>query len=201
MFVQRTLACLACAAAWLLPAASQAQGVDSGSRASGSSSLIGAWPARGYLGLSLGHSRNELSCRLPDLGCENAPVAAHLYGGYMLSRHVALEVGYLDLARLQRELGPARPQGLNLSLVGRARVGPSLGLFGHLGTTYGRADAGTAALPATEAGFGLSYGAGVSWSFSPRGSATLGWDSQELRLPGTGRDTMHSARLGLQWRY
>jgi hypothetical protein len=204
MFVQRTLACLACAAASSLPAAAEAQGLDSGSRAGSSSSIIGAWPSRSYLGLNLGRTRNELSCEMPGLGCDMRSAATHLYGGYMLNRHMALEVGYLDFDRLQRELGPTRAQGLHLSLVGRAQIGEALGVFGHLGTTYSRSDTsalGAAAAPGAESGFGLSYGAGVSWAFSPRGSATLGWDSQELRLPGMGRDTLRTTRLGLQWRY
>lgn len=154
MFVRRTLACLACAAASALPAVAAAQGPDGASRASGFSSVIGVWPVRGHLGLSLGHSRQEIS-----------------YVG----------------------------------LVGRTQASESLGFFGHIGTAYARPETSTlgaaAAPPGSDPGYGLSYGAGVSWAFSPRGSATFRLDTQEMRLPGAGRDTLRSARLGLQWRY
>ena len=81
-----------------------------------------------------------------------------------------------------------------ISVVGKANIGGgSFGLFGRVGS--GSA-ARTFAL-GTDAGFGLSYGAGLSWDFSPRASATLGWDSYDLRPGGAVRSTS----LGLQLRY
>jgi hypothetical protein len=81
-----------------------------------------------------------------------------------------------------------------VSLVGRAGFAESpWALFGRVGSTTG---ARTHALGA-EAGFGLTYGAGLSWYLSPRTTATVGWDSYDLRLGGTVRATS----LGVQWRY
>ena len=65
----------------------------------------------------------------------------------------------------------------------------------------------TAALAASgiaagsEQGFGLSYGAGVSYDFTPRLSATLELDSNDFRFAGGGRDPVRSTSLGLQYRY
>ncbi|MBC5765333.1 hypothetical protein [Ramlibacter albus] len=82
-----------------------------------------------------------------------------------------------------------------LSFVGRASVGDtSFNLFGKVGST---SHVRTYALGA-DAGFGLAYGAGVSWDFSPRASATIAWDSYDLR-PGSG--AVRSTSLGLQLRY
>ena len=81
-----------------------------------------------------------------------------------------------------------------VSVVGKASFGSSsFGLFGRVGS--GSA-ARTYAL-GTDTGFGLSYGAGLSWDFSPRASATLGWDSYDLRPGGAVRSTS----LGLRLRY
>jgi OmpA-OmpF porin, OOP family len=91
---------------------------------------------------------------------------------------------------------------MNLSLVGNAPLGTSWRLFGKLGTT-GRPETsilGAGVAPGTEPGFGLSYGAGLSFAVTPRLSATLEWDSNDFRFPGAGRE-VRSTSLGLQYRY
>jgi opacity protein-like surface antigen len=112
-------------------------------------------------------------------------------------------MGYVQLGKLERG-GTARAEGLNVSLVGKAPVNASWGVFGKLGTTWGRTDttalAAGAATPGSESGFGFSYGAGVSWALSPRTTATLGWESYDFRFAG-GRDPVRTTSLGLQWRY
>ncbi len=129
---------------------------------------------------------------------------SRLYGGAMMGNHWGVEIGYLDLGRIAREGGKTHAQGLNLSLVGKAPLVSALGVFGRLGTTYGRTETSTssAAIAAgTEKGFGLSYGAGLSYDFTPRLSATLEWDSNDFRFAGGGRDPVRSTSLGLQYRY
>jgi OmpA-OmpF porin, OOP family len=81
-----------------------------------------------------------------------------------------------------------------LSVVGKASVGVSpFNLFGKVGST---SVVRTYALGA-DSGFGLSFGAGVSWEISPRASATVAWDTYDLR----GSAPVRSTSLGLQWRY
>ena len=159
--------------------------------------------SRGYLGLSLGRSSYKLSCPTTSLTCDDADTAVRAYGGAMLGNHWGVEIGYLDLGRIAREGGTTKAQGLNLSLVGKAPLASSLGIFGRLGTTYGRTEtsASSAAIAiGTEKGFGLSYGAGLSYDFTPRLSATLEWDSNDFRFSG-GREPVRSTSLGLQYRY
>jgi OOP family OmpA-OmpF porin len=104
---------------------------------------------------------------------------------------LGLSVQRNDL-RLPCSTGPGSCE--ELSLVGRASFGATpFGLYGKLGTTYPRNF-----MPGTDSAAGLSYGAGVSWDFSPRASATLGWDSYDLRLGGS---PVRATSLGLQWRY
>lgn len=157
-----------------------------------------------YLGLSLGRSTYKLSCPTASLTCDDSDTAVRLYGGTMVGNHWGVEIGYLDLGRMAREGGKTRAQGLNLSLVGKAPLVSALGVFGRLGTTYGRTEttaSGAAIAAGTERGFGLSYGAGLSYDFTPRLSATLEWDSNDFRFAGGGRDPVRSTSLGLQYRY
>ncbi len=116
---------------------------------------------------------------------------------------LGLQLRYVDTVR-PAAIGETRPQGMNLSFVGNARLGPSLGVFGKLGRTYGRTDTSNLARsPAlgAEQNFGLSFGAGVSYAFTQRLSATLELDSNDYRFAGTSRDPVRSASLGLQYRY
>lgn len=157
------------------------------------------WPAgaKPALGLALGRS-TLLPCAPESftLACSQAP-------GNQPQR-LALEFNTMDMARLDRGGSTVRAQGLNLSVVGKTRVLSSLGLYGKLGATWGRTEStavgGSNGASGTEAGFGVSYGAGVSWEFTPSVSATLSWDSYDFRFAG-GRDPVRTTNLGLQWKY
>lgn len=169
-------------------------------------SVIGAWPGRaqGAPGLNLARARYALPCSLGSFLCSDEERRPALLGGTARSDRWSVEMGYVQLSRLERG-GAARAEGLNVSLVGKAPLGSSWGLYGKLGTTLGRTD--TAAMgagpaqPGSESGFGFSYGAGVSWALSRRTTATLGWDSYDFRFAGGGRDPVRATSLGLQWRY
>lgn len=166
----------------------------------GSSWLPGS---RTYLGLTLGRSQTDLSCSAASLLCDRQDRSAQLYAGTMIGNFWGVELGYIDMGRAARAGSETRAQGLNLSLIGRARVANSLGVFGKVGTTYGRTETsslGAGIATASGQGFGLSYGAGLSFDFTPRLSATLEWDSNDLRFGG-GRDPVRSTSLGLQFRY
>lgn len=80
-----------------------------------------------------------------------------------------------------------------MSVVGKASFGEGFGLFGKVGSSYARSYA-----LGSDSGSGLTYGAGISWDLSPRASATLGWESYDLRLGGP---ALRSTSLGLQLRY
>lgn len=207
MAVLRPLICFIFAAANLCaPAAAQMAVAPQGDPAVQSTTRTAWLPGeRSYLGLNLSRSRYNVSCGTMALLCDDSDRAAQLYAGTMIGNFWAVELGYLDMGRIARAGGETRAQGLNLSLVGKAQVARSFGVFGKLGTTYGRSE--TFALGASsvatgaENGFGLSFGAGVSVDFTPRLSATLEWDSNDFRFAGGGRDPVRSTSLGLQYRY
>jgi OOP family OmpA-OmpF porin len=206
MAVLRTLLGLLFAGGALCaPAAAQLAVGTEASPAIGSAPRASGLPGtRTYLGLNLSRSRYSVSCGTTALLCDDSNRVPQLYAGPMIGNFWGVELGYLDMGRIARAGSETRAQGLNLSLVGKAQVARSFGVFGKVGTTYGRSD--TAAMGASsiatgpEYGFGLSYGAGVSVDFTPRLSATLEWDSNDFRFSG-GRDPVRSTSLGLQYRY
>ena len=201
MAALRSLLCLvtaAVAAAWI-PAAAQvslpAPRAEDPPR--------GVWlpGGRSYLGLNPGRSPYQLSCESTAWLCDGRDRPSELFMGTMAGDFWGVELGYLTLGRLAPGLGESR-QGLSLSLVGKTRMGASLGLFGKVGA---RADtsvmgASGSAMGAAQ-GVGLSYGAGLSFDFSPRLSASLEWDSNDFRFASGGRDPVRSTSLGLRFRY
>jgi OOP family OmpA-OmpF porin len=160
---------------------------------------------RGYVGLSLGRSRYSAPCGPAVFNCDSTDNSVQIAAGSMLGNFWGVELGYLDMGRISRGGGTTRAKGLDLSLVGKVPLWQSLGVFGKLGTTYGRTE--TSAGPGSnlptgsERGFGLSYGAGVSYDFTPQLSATLGLDSHDFRFAGSGRDAVRSTSLGMQYKY
>jgi opacity protein-like surface antigen len=160
---------------------------------------------RGYIGLSLGPSRYSAPCGATSFNCDSTDNSVQIHTGTMPNNFWGVELGYIDMGRMSRGGGTTRAQGFNLSLVAKAPLWQSLGVFGKLGTTYGRTESsallGSGVNNGSDRGFGLSYGAGVSYDFTPRLSATLAWDSNDFRFAGSGRDTVRSTSLGLQYKY
>ena len=192
-------ACIACGAF--------AQPTSGSSTADPSASARSLVPGkgRGYIGLSLGRSHYTSSCGATSFSCDSNGNAVEISVGSMLGNFWGVELGYLDMGRISRGGGTTRARGLDLSLVGKTPVWEALGVFGKVGTTYGRtettADAGSTTATGSERGFGLSYGAGVSYDFTPQLSATLALESHDFRFAGGARDPVRSTSLGLQYKY
>jgi OOP family OmpA-OmpF porin len=201
MTALRDLLCFVPAATALaLPFAAYSQAPAS----SNSAWQAGWYPSpRSSLGLHLGRSQSGLPCGNTVLICDAADQSTQIQASAMVGKFWGVEMGYAESGRLAATEG--RAQGLNLSLVGKAPLGQSLGVFGKLGTTYAaRSDTsilGAGPAPGPGPAVGLSYGAGVRFAFTPRLSATLEWDSNDFRIPGSGREPVRSTSLGLQYRY
>jgi OOP family OmpA-OmpF porin len=171
-----------------------------------SSPPAGVWlpGGRSYLGLNLGRSLST-ACSSTALTCGNTQPSAQFYSGTMLGRFWGVELAYSNTPRIARPPGDAPAQGLTLSLLGRTQLMPSVGLYGKLGTTYGRGEssalAATRSVSGGDRGFGLSFGAGLSFDFTPRLSATLQWDSTDAPVISGGRDPVRSTSLGLKYSY
>ena len=192
-------ACIACSAF-----AQPTSGSSTADTSASAGSLVPG-KGRGYIGLSLGRSHYTSSCGATSFNCDSNGNAVEISVGSMLGNFWGVELGYLDMGRISRGGGTTRARGLDLSLVGKTPVWDALGVFGKVGTTYGRtetsAGAGSTAATGSERGFGLSYGAGVSYDFTPQLSATLALESHDFRFAGGARDPVRSTSLGLQYKY
>ena len=204
IFVQSVLA--AALSVLSLSATAQASGAGSGPLVpDGASNPWLSAGGRGYLGLNIGRSEYRLHCGFAALSCDDRDNAINLTAGAMGGSFWSTEIGYINMGRATRFGGEVKAHGLNLSVVGRTPRVWSFGLFGKVGAIYGLTETssapGSGLAPGSENGFGLSYGAGVSVDFTPKLSATLGWDSYDVRFGGGNRDPVRATTLGLQYRY
>jgi OOP family OmpA-OmpF porin len=207
MISSRTLARTATAAASLalLATAALAQNQPYNTAASSRDSGL-PYLKGGYIGGSLGRSKYDLSNNgTGPFGSDDHDTAAKIYGGGMFNQNFGLELGYIHFGEIDRAGGSTRAQGLNLSLVGKAPLGDRFDVFGKLGTTYGWTRTSTAVasgLPGgKENGFGVSYGVGGSYYFTPQLAGVLEWESHDLKFAGTGRDQIKAVTVGLRYNY
>ncbi|MEJ5990730.1 hypothetical protein WG902_12075 [Ramlibacter sp. PS3R-8] len=148
------------------------------------------------LGLRAGAADFRVPCGSVAVPCEGGSTSTLLYSSASAPRSISMQVGNLDAGFTPRM---ARPQGMNISLVGKTGVAPDLGVYGRVGTFFGKS--GPSLTPSSHGeGSGLSYGMGVSFELSRRASASVGVDSYDFRT-ATGESQVRAASLGLQWRY
>ncbi len=195
------LAVAAIATLAALPAASQTT-TTTPSASSGSSWMPGM--NRGYMGLNIGRSDFRTGCGTGAFACDDSDTAGSIYFGSMFRDNWGAELGYVNMGRVARGGGDTKAHGLNLSLVGKAPLSSQFSLLGKIGTTYGRTEtsavAGSGVTSGSDNGFGLSYGIGASWDFTPNVAATINWDSHDFRFAG-GRDQVRMTSVGLQYKF
>ena len=202
MTVLKSLTLIA-AASLALAAGAQAQTTSTTTSASSSYSMNS--PGSRYIGFNVGKSNFKLNNGLGAFPSDSKDTSYSLYGGSYLNPNFGVELGYTDFGRVSRAGGSTRADGVNLSVVGRLPLSPSFNVLGKLGTTYGRTD--VSAAPASgvtsgrETGFGVSYGLGVEYAFTPAVSAVLQYDEHKLRFVNNGRDTVGTASVGLRYNF
>lgn len=158
----------------------------------------------GYVGLGGGVSKYDLRSGGSGFNFDDSDTAIKLYTGAYFHPNLGLELGYLDLGKARRIGGNTHARGLNFSLVGRLPLATQLDLLGKVGTFYGRTNTqgfgGYGVQLGKASGFGLSYGAGLRWTFTPQWSAVLEWERQRLHFADRNSD-VDTTTLGLQYRY
>lgn len=158
----------------------------------------------GYIGLGAGASRYDLRSGAGNFNFDDSDTAIKLYTGAYFHPNLGLELGYLDLGKARRAGGNTSARGINLSLVGRLPLSTQLDLLGKVGSFYGRTNTqgygGYGMQLGKASGFGLSYGAGLRWAFTPQWSAVLEWERQRLHFADRNSD-VDTTTLGLQYRY
>lgn len=158
----------------------------------------------GYVGVNGGMAAYDLRSGSGGFAFDDSDTAIKLYAGVYFHPNVGLEVAYLDMGKARRIGGNTSARGLGLSLVGRLPLTTQLDLLGKLGTLYGRTNTqglgGYGVQPGKDSGFGLSYGTGLRWAFTPQWSAVLEWERHRLHFADRNSD-VDTTTLGLQYRY
>ncbi|CAN7293183.1 porin family protein [Acidovorax sp. LjRoot194] len=160
----------------------------------------------GYIGVNGGRSNYSLSNGPAGFGLsqDDSGNAYKIYAGGFFHRNAGVELGYLNAGTSHRLGGDTKAHGFNLSLVGRAPLGEQFDVFGKIGTTYGRTR--TSGLAATgvalgkEDGFGLSYGLGARWAFTPQWAAVVEWERHKFKF-SDGDDSVNLTTVGVQYRF
>ena len=159
----------------------------------------------GYIGGALGQSKYKVGNGNGIYSYDNKDTAGKIYLGGMFNPNFGLELGYINFGEVDRAGGTTKAQGLNLSVVGKAPLGDRFDVFGKVGTTYGwtksSSNANSGVQGGKESGFGVSYGIGTSYYFTPQVAATLEWERHDLKFAGTGKDGIEAVTVGLRYNY
>ena len=162
-------------------------------------------PGSRYLGLNVGKSDFSLPNGTGAFPSDNKDTSYNIYGGSYFNNNFGVELGYTDFGKINRAGGQTEAEGINLSLVGRLPLSNSFNLLGKVGTTYGRtrvsASPASGIATGNQTHWGMSYGVGAEWAFTPALSAVLAWDEHNLSFPGSGNDRVSTTSLGLRYRF
>jgi opacity protein-like surface antigen len=193
-----TTGLLVVAAAFTLATGAQAQ-----SATPTYSSMYGAGGA--YVDLNLGRSDYSLD---NGIGVWNSNQGDTAYSGHIgsyFNDNMGMEIGYTDFGTSSRAGGNTRARGLSLSLEGKFAVMPALNLLGKIGTTYSDTDVssglGSGVVAGNATGFGLSYGLGVDYTFTPKWSALLQYESHDMQFAGDTHERIGITTLGVRYHY
>jgi len=77
-------------------------------------------------------------------------------------------------------------------------------VLGKIGTTYSDTDVSSRdplVVAGSENGFGMSYGLGVEYAFTPQWSALLQYESHEMKFAGDADDRIGITTVGVRYRY
>lgn len=199
---KRLIPCLLAIAGACAAAGAHAQTTGRMAGADGQSFIPGT--SEGYVGLSVGRSKYDLSSGTGGYSYDDSDTGLKLYTGAYFHPNFGVELGYLNMGKVGRAGGETKAQGINLSLVGRAPVSDQFDVFGKVGTTYGRTRTSTALGSGIQGGkddgFGLSYGLGVRWAFNPQWAAVLEWESHKFHF-ADGNEQIKLTTVGVQYRY
>lgn len=157
------------------------------------------WGPGGYVGLNIGRSDYSLG------GGDDKDNFGRLSLGAMVNPNFGYELGYVDFGNVDRAGGNTKARGVNFSLVGRVPVGDRFGLFGKLGTTYGRSTVssapGSGVAAGRESGWGVAYSLGASFDITQQWSLVAEWERHDVRFAGTGREEVDAASIGVRYRF
>jgi opacity protein-like surface antigen len=157
-----------------------------------------------YVGIDIGSAKYSDGCGVGGLACEDRSDAYSVYAGGMWNRNFGLEIGATDFGSVDRAGGTSKAYGFSLKAVGVAPLTESLAAFAKVGTLYSHtkvtADAGAGVNTGNDSSWGLTYGVGLSFDFSPKVAAVLGWDRSNVHFAGN-QEHINTTSLGLKYRF
>jgi hypothetical protein len=160
---------------------------------------------RGYVGINLGRSDFMNGCGNGAFGCDNPDVGMSVYTGGLVNQWFGVELGYMHTGTAHRAGGNTSAQGVNMSLVARAPMGP-VNIFAKGGAIYAQTKVSSDVLSGVpsgkHSGWGGIYGAGVGFDFTPSSGVVLEWSRSELRFPGiSDRQNVDTTSVGYIHRF
>lgn len=162
-------------------------------------------PGSGYVGLTAGQSDYSLDNGIGVFGSDQGDTSYGVKAGGYFNNNFGMEIGYTDFGTVNRSGGNTNADGINISLIGKMPLNPSINLLGKIGTTYSRtevtADSASGIASGSENGFGLSYGLGVEYAFNPKWSTVLQYESHEMNFAGDRSDRVGNTSLGVRYRF
>ena len=178
--------------------------VAMGAQAQSSMSKIYA-PGSSYVELGIGKSDYLLGNGIGVFDSDQGDTSYSVRGGSFFNNNVGMEVGYANFGTINRAGGTTKAQGLNLSLVGKMPLNANFNLLAKIGTTYSHtevsSDPASGIVAGSESGFGLSYGIGAEYLFSPQWSGVLQYESQNLKFAGDRTDRVGVTSLSARYRF
>lgn len=178
--------------------------VAMGAQAQGSLSTAMA-PGNSYVELGIGQSDYSLGSGSGLFGFDKDTTAYSVRGGGFFNSNMGAEVGYTSFGSIDRAGGTTKAQGINLSLLGRLPLGASFNLLGKIGTTYSQTDVSSrpasGIVAGSKNGFGLAYGVGAEYVFSPQLSGVLQYESHDLKFAGDRKDRVGVTSLSARYRF
>lgn len=157
-----------------------------------------------YVGVDLGNAKFSGGCGLGGLPCEDNSDAYSIYTGGMWNKNFGMEIGATDFGSVDRAGGTAKAYGFSLKAVGVAPLTESLAAFAKVGTLYSHtkvtADAGAGVNTGNDTNWGLTYGVGLSFDFTSKVAAVLGWDRSNVHFAGN-QEHINTTSLGLKYRF
>lgn len=159
-------------------------------------------PGSGYVGLTAGKSDFSLD---NSFGSDSGDNAYGIQLGGYANNNFGLELGYTDFGTIDRAGGNTTADGFNISVIGKFPLTPAFNLLGKIGTTYSRTEVSAnpflGVASGSEEGFGLSYGLGVEYMFTPQWSAALQYESHDMKFAGNRDDRVDVTSVGVRYRF
>ena len=158
-----------------------------------------------YIDLGAGESDFSLGNGIGIFGSDQGDTSYSLRAGRYVNENWGVELGYTDFGSINRAGGRTKADGINISLIGKMPLSPAFNLLGKLGTTYARtevsSDPTSGVIAGSETGFGLSYGIGVEYAFSPAWSAVLQYETHDMKFAGDRNDRVGATTLSARYSF